>query len=244
WKMNLDLETSVGLVQDLRDQVGDVDDVTLAVGPPFVYLNAVADILEGTKIGVAAQNMYTQPEGAYTGEVSGPMLLDVGCEYVILGHSERRHVFAEPDELINQKVQKAFEYGLKPIVCVGEKLEQRKAGDTERIVCGQVESALEGVVREQMEEVTLAYEPVWAIGTGETATPQQAEQVHAIIRSLVTDLFDAELADELVIQYGGSVKPHNAADLLAQEDVDGALVGGASLAAETFVPIIEAGQNI
>ena len=244
WKMNLDFAKSCALAEALKDQVGTVDDVTLGVGPPFVYLKAVADILADTTIGVAGQNMCTEPEGAYTGEVSGPMLLDVGCEYVILGHSERRHVYGETDEMVNTKVLKALEFGLKPIICVGEKLEQREAGDTQIVVSQQVEAALEGVTQDQMETVTIAYEPVWAIGTGETATPDQAQEVHELIRCMVTDFYNKSIGDSLVIQYGGSVKPHNAEDLLSQTDVDGALVGGASLTAENFVPIIEVARSL
>ncbi len=243
WKMNLDQERSLALAAELRKQVGSVEDVTLAVCPPFVYLKGVAEALAGSSIVVGAQNMYGDPGGAFTGEVSGPMLLDVGCRYVILGHSERRHVLGEGDRLINTKVLAALEFGLKPIVCVGEKLEQRDAGRTEQVVCGQVESVLHGVGRRQMASVTLAYEPVWAIGTGRTATPEQAEEVHVLIRCLVADLFDADVAEDLIIQYGGSVKPENAGELLARENVDGALVGGASLAAQTFVPIVEAARS-
>jgi triosephosphate isomerase len=244
WKMNLKYESSCELARALKEQVGSVDDVTLAVGPPFVYLQAVADILADTTIGVAGQNMCTEPEGAYTGEVSGPMLLDVGCEYAILGHSERRHIYGETDELVNEKVQKALGFGLKPIVCVGEKLEQRQAGETQLVVSRQVEAALDGVSSEQMESVTIAYEPVWAIGTGETATPAQAQEVHELIRCMVSDFYNNEIGNALVIQYGGSVKPHNAEDLLSQKDVDGALVGGASLSAENFVPIIEVARSL
>lgn len=244
WKMNLDRETSISLAKALKEQVGDVDDITLGVAPPFVYLPDVCDILGDTTIGVGGQNMCTEPEGAFTGEISGPMLLDVGCEYVILGHSERRHVYGESDELVNEKVQKALEFGLKPIICVGEKLEQRQAGDMKAVVSRQVEAALDGVSKDQMDAITMAYEPVWAIGTGETATPEQAQEVHELIRCMVGDFYDSNIADDMVIQYGGSVKPHNAEELLSQTDVDGALVGGASLTAENFVPIIEIGCSI
>ena len=240
WKMNLDLEGGVALVAGLKDQVGGVDKVTMAVCPPFVYLKPVADALAGSNIAVGAQNMYVEPKGAYTGEVSGSMLLDVGCTYVILGHSERRHVIGEQDNLINTKVRRALEFGLKPILCVGEKLEQRQAGQTEQVVSTQVRRGLLGVAAEQMADVTLAYEPVWAIGTGLNATPQQADEVHAMIRALVGELYDGEVAENLVLQYGGSVKSENATDLMSMPNVDGALVGGASLKAELFVPIIEA----
>ena len=244
WKMNLNRQGSCALAGALKARVGSVTDVTLAVCPPFVYLEAVAGVLAGSRIAVGAQDMYTEPEGAFTGEVSGPMLLDVGCRYVIIGHSERRHVIGESDGLINRKVLKALEFGLRPIVCVGEKLEEREAGCTRQVVCSQVESALEGVRRDQMACLTIAYEPVWAIGTGRNATPQQAQEVHALIRSLVADLFDAQVAEDLVVQYGGSVKAKNALDLLSQPDVDGALVGGASLSADEFTSIVEAARSV
>jgi triosephosphate isomerase len=244
WKMNLDLERSCALAGALKAAAGTEQQVTLAVCPPAVYLKGVADVLQGSNIAVGGQNMYTEPKGAFTGEVSGPMLLDVGCTCVILGHSERRHVFGESDELISRKVPAALQYGLRPIVCVGETLAQREDGRTDEVVSCQVESALEGVGREEMQSLTLAYEPVWAIGTGRNATPQQADEVHSMVRSLVADLYDAEVADALVIQYGGSVKPANAEQLLSCQNVDGALVGGASLAAETFVPIIEAARSL
>jgi len=240
WKMNLNWQQACELARQLKSQVGNMEDVSLAVCPPFVYLKAVAEILDGSRIAVGAQNMYSESEGAYTGEISGPMLLDVGCRYVILGHSERRHVLGEGDDLINAKVHKALALGLEPIICVGEKLQQREAAQTEQVVTGQVRRALEGVSAAQMAAVTIAYEPVWAIGTGRNATPEQAEEVHRLIRTLVAELYDEELARGLTIQYGGSVKPANAAELLAMENVDGALVGGASLKADTFVPIVQA----
>ena len=243
WKMNLDHEGGVALAAALKDQVGAVDDVTLAVCPPFVYLKAVADALAGSNIAVGAQDMYVEPKGAYTGEVSGPMLLDVGCTYVILGHSERRHVMGEQDKLINTKLRRALEFGLKPILCVGEKIKQRQADQTEQVVRTQVRRGLEGIAAEQMAHITVAYEPVWAIGTGLNATPEQAEEVHVMIRTLAGELYDAEVAESLVIQYGGSVKPDNASDLMSMLNVDGALVGGASLKAEQFVPIIEAARK-
>jgi len=242
WKMNLTRAKSIALASALKDQVGAVSDVTIAVCPPFVYLSAVGEIIRGSCIALGAQNMYTEPEGAFTGEVSGPMLLDVGCTYVILGHSERRHQIGERDKFINAKLLKALELGLKPILCVGELIEERRAGKTEKVITTQVKRGLRRVKTAQMPSVTIAYEPVWAIGTGETATPQQAQEVHALIRSLVSDRFKSSVADALVIQYGGSVKAENAAELLAQPDVDGALVGGASLSAEKFVPIVAAAR--
>jgi len=240
WKMNLDQRRSVELARALSEEFGRLDTVRLAVCPPFVYLRAVAEVLAGSVIGLGAQNMYTEAEGAYTGEVAGPMLLDVGCRYVILGHSERRHVIGERDEVINAKVRKALQFGLEPIVCIGEKLEEREAGRTEQVVSGQLRAALQGVDEAHMGKVTVAYEPVWAIGTGRNATPAQAEEVHALLRRLLAEMYDGRVAESTVIQYGGSVKPENAGDLMAMPNVDGALVGGASLKADVFSGIVRA----
>jgi len=244
WKMNLDLEASLALVKALRDQIGSIANVTVAVCPPAVYLKSVADALAGSNIAVGAQNMHWEDSGAYTAELSGQMLLDVGCTYVILGHSERRHVFGELDEGINKKVLKALALGLKPILAVGEKLEQREADQTEAVVGGQLKAGLAGVSAAQMAEVTIAYEPVWAIGTGETASPAQAEAVHVYLRGVLAELYGAEIAAATIIQYGGSVKASNATELLGQPNVDGALVGGAALKPELFAPIIEAGAAL
>ena len=243
WKMRLNSRQSIRLAGRLREHVGDVTDVRIAVCPPFVYLKSVAELLSECSIDVGAQNMHAEEAGAFTGEVAGPMLLDVGCRYVILGHSERRHVFGETDEFINQKVLKAISLGLEPIVCGGETLSQREAVRTESVVSDQLKSALAGVTAEQMAKVTIAYEPVWAIGTGRTATPQQAEQVHALLRALLTEMYDADVSAGTVIQYGGSVKPENTAELMAMPNVDGALVGGASLEAASFEGIIRAAQS-
>lgn len=244
WKMNLNGRKSCEIARKANKQVGTVDEVSIAVCPPFVYLKDVVKLLGGSNIAVGAQNMYSEPEGAYTGEVAGSMLLDVGCRYVILGHSERRHILGETDQVVNAKILKALELGLEPIVCVGEKLEQREQGRTRDVVASQVRAALEGVSQQRMRTVTIAYEPVWAIGTGKTATPEQAEEVHSMIRGLVGELYGQETAGDLVIQYGGSVKPNNAEDLLKMENIDGALVGGASLKAETFVPIVQTAVSV
>ncbi len=244
WKMNLDLAGSVALASKIKDELGNVSDVTVAVCPPSVYLKAVADALAGSAIAVGAQNMYVEPKGAFTGEISGEMLLDVGCTYAILGHSERRHVLGEADELINAKVLRALACGLKPILCVGETLEERQAERTSEVVTRQIRAGLAGVSVDRMAALTVAYEPVWAIGTGLTATPEQAQEVHGMIRSLVGELCGDEPAGALVIQYGGSVKPENASDLMAMPDIDGALVGGAALKAETFAPIVQAGSRV
>ncbi len=244
WKMNLDGAGAVALALALKADFGETEAVTLAVAPPFVYLQAVADALAGSVIGVSAQNMYTEDGGAFTGEVAGAMLLDVGCRYAILGHSECRHVMGEGDEFINAKVLKALELGLDPILCVGEKLEQREAGRTEEVVSTQLKAGLAGVSAAQMAKVTIAYEPVWAIGTGLTATPDQAEEVHGELRCLLAGMYSTQLAEATIIQYGGSVKPGNTADLLGMRNVDGALVGGASLTADAFGGIIRAACDL
>ncbi|MGC9453357.1 MAG: triose-phosphate isomerase [Phycisphaerae bacterium] len=242
WKMNLNRAEAGELAGALKSKIGDVDAVDLAVCPPMVHLETVGKAVAGSKIALGAQNMFYEDNGAFTGETSSAMLLDAGCRYVILGHSERRHVIGESDELINRKVLKALSDGLEPILCVGELLEQREANETMEVVRRQVEVGLEGVSSADAKRVTIAYEPVWAIGTGKTATPDQAQEVHAMIRKLLSERFDGPVADTIRIQYGGSVKPSNAGELLGQPDIDGALVGGASLKADDFAGIVEAGQ--
>jgi len=242
WKMNTSRADAAALAEALVERMGSLTAVDLAVCPPLVYLDAVRGALDGSVIALGAQNMYYEDNGAFTGETSGAMLKDIGCRYVILGHSERRHVMGETDEMVNRKLIKALADGLDPILCVGELLEEREAAQTDEVVRRQVKIGLEGIARDQAERITIAYEPVWAIGTGKTATPDQAQEVHAMIRSLVADLYDKELAEGLRIQYGGSVKPSNAAELMGQADVDGALVGGASLKADDFAGIVEAAQ--
>ncbi|MGA2265538.1 MAG: triose-phosphate isomerase [Phycisphaerae bacterium] len=242
WKMNTSRATAVDLARKLVASIGSLEAVDLAVCPPFVYLADVAAALKGSRIATGAQDMFYENDGAFTGEISGAMLKDVGCRYVILGHSERRHVIGETDETINRKVLKALADGLEVIFCVGELLEERKAARTADVVSRQVKIGMEGVDRKHVRAVTIAYEPVWAIGTGVTATPQQAQEVHAMIRGLVATAYDAATAEAIRIQYGGSVKPSNAAELLGQKDVDGALVGGASLNAADFAVIVKAGM--
>jgi triosephosphate isomerase len=238
WKMNKDLHQSQKLVSEIINGLGKDTKADVIVCPPFTSLSEVDSLLKGTQIKLGAQNMYYEESGAYTGEVSADMLKSVGCEYVILGHSERRVIFNEPDELINKKIKAALAKGLKPIFCIGELLEQRENGETMQVVSRQVEKGLEGVSPEQMKNIIIAYEPVWAIGTGKTATPQQAQEVHSFIRELVAKKFSASVAENLIIQYGGSVKPDNAGELLSQKDIDGALVGGACLKADSFLGII------
>jgi triosephosphate isomerase len=238
WKMNKDLHQSQKLVSEIINGLGKDTKADVIVCPPFTSLSEVSSLLKGTQIKLGAQNMYYEESGAYTGEVSADMLMSVGCEYVILGHSERRVIFNELDGLINKKIKAALAKGLKPIFCIGELLEQRENNETIQVVSQQVEKGLEGVSAEQMKNVIIAYEPVWAIGTGKTATPQQAQEVHSFIRELVAKKFSASVGENLIIQYGGSVKPDNAGELLSQKDIDGALVGGACLKADLFLGII------
>jgi len=242
WKMNTDSRSSVELAERIASGSAQVagQEVTVAVCPPFVYLQAVAKALSASSIAVGAQDIYFEPKGAFTGEISVSMLKDVGCSYCLCGHSERRHVLGEPDELINKKITAAIGGGLLPILCVGELLEEREASQTNEVVTRQIKKGLAGLSAEKIQAVTIAYEPVWAIGTGLTATPQQAQEVHDFIRKLLAQMYDDELAGEIRILYGGSVKPDNAADLMSQQDIDGSLVGGASLKADDFLAIIQA----
>lgn len=242
WKMNTDSHSSVELAKQLaaRLEQSAAEKATVAVCPPFVYLASVAKALSSSNISIGAQNVYFENNGAFTGEISCMMLKDVGCTYAIIGHSERRHVIGEKDELINKKIIATIKGGLLPIFCVGELLEEREANKTEAVISRQIEKGLAGIDAEKMSAVTIAYEPVWAIGTGKTATKEQAQDVHLFIRNLVTKLYDKNLAQQIRIQYGGSVKPSNAKELMSQPDIDGLLVGGASLKADDFVAIVEA----
>ncbi len=239
WKMNKTYKEAEELVKGLILQIGNYDEVEVAIFPPFPYLQKIKSLLEGTQIGLGAQNMFWEEKGAYTGEVSPSMLVDVGCGYVILGHSERRQYFKETDEEINRKIKKALEFNLTPILCVGEKLEERKRGKAKEVVESQLKGCTLGLNGLQLKKVVIAYEPVWAIGTGETATPEQAQEMHEFIRELLGELAGEEIAESIRIQYGGSVKPDNIKDLMAQPDVDGALVGGASLDIDSFSSIVK-----
>jgi len=237
WKMNTNRAEAVALAEDLVAKVDAGAKFEMLVCPPYAYLEAVGGVVRNSPIALGAQNMYHKPQGAFTGEISGPMLRDLGCQWVVLGHSERRHVLGESDADVNLKVKAALDHELTPILCVGETLQQRKAGKTLAVIRSQFAGSLDGLAAEQINRCVLAYEPVWAIGTGETATPEQAEEVHADLRSILADRYNAEIAASVRILYGGSVKPRNAADLLKQENIDGALVGGASLKAEDFLAI-------
>jgi len=238
WKMNLLCSQAVALAKALADRPGEK--VEIGICPPFVYLIPVADGIGNSAVKLGAQDVYFQPKGAFTGEISCRMLRDVGCEYVIIGHSERRHVLGEDDDLINAKLKAAVGAKLRPIFCVGETLDQREANDTNAVIDRHLASGLVGMSRDDLSGLVIAYEPVWAIGTGRNATPDQAQQVHEFIRKWLTDRFGSSFAQTIRIQYGGSVKASNAADLMAMTDVDGALVGGASLDADEFVKIIKA----
>ena len=219
-------------------------DVEVLVCPPFAYLDAVGQETNGSEVKLGGQDVYHQGNGAFTGEISTTMLNDLGCAYVILGHSERRNVMGENDGLINEKVKSALSAGISPILCVGELLEQREAGQTMDVVQAQFEGSLAEITADQASQIVIAYEPVWAIGTGKTATPEQAQEVHADLRNLLASRYNREIADNVRILYGGSVKPTNAAELLSQSDIDGALVGGASLQADSFCDIIAASNSI
>ena len=237
--MNTCADEAVALARAIADAAPQ-EGVDLAICPPFVYLQSVAGVLNGAVVALGAQNMYFESSGAFTGDISGLMLKDVGCCYVILGHSERRHVFGESDELIGQKMVAALGAGLDPILCVGELLEEREAGKTMSVVERQLRAGLAEVGADVIGRVTIAYEPVWAIGTGKTATPDQAQEVHAAIRALIATICDESVAAAMRIQYGGSVKPENAREIFAKPDVDGGLIGGAALKAESFIAIAEA----
>jgi len=240
WKMNNNLSEAVSLISDLKKELGGSElNADVIICPPFVSLDTAKELIKDSVIQLGAQNMYFEESGAFTGEISAEMLKSVGCQYVILGHSERRVIFEEPNETINRKVKKALASELKPIFCIGETLEERESGITNKVVEEQIRKGLEGLSNRDMEKVIIAYEPVWAIGTGKTASPEQAQEVHAFIRNLLASIFTREVAEATILQYGGSVKPENAKELLSQKDIDGALVGGACLKAEPFTGIIK-----
>jgi triosephosphate isomerase len=238
WKMHKTVSEAVDFVTRLQKKLGDWDETEAVVAPPFVALASVAERLTGTKIALAAQDCFWEKKGAFTGEVSPPMLRDVGCQYVIIGHSERRAYFGETDETVNKKVKAVLSHDLHPIICVGESLQERERGDTFKIVERQMKEGLKGLDAVAVHVIVIAYEPIWAIGTGETATPQQAQEVHAFIRGLLSAIFSPDEAEKVRIQYGGSVKPDNIDELMAQPDIDGALVGGASLEVDSFARIV------
>jgi triosephosphate isomerase len=238
WKMHKNIEEACALAGELVEKLKGVKGKNVMIAPPFTALSAVASVLKGSPIKLGAQNMAAAEKGAHTGEVSADMLMDVGVTYVILGHSERRHIYGEKDQLINAKLKLALAKGLKPILCVGETLEERERGIAFKVVEEQLKNGLQDVGREEIKNVTIAYEPVWAIGTGKTATPEDADAMHVYIRKQIAEIYDTAAAGSLVIQYGGSVKPNNIRELMAKDNIDGALVGGASLEGESFIPIV------
>ena len=239
--MNTRVDDATALAQGVVSGVGENPTVEVALCPPSVYLTTVAEAVAGTPVGLGGQDLYAAADGAFTGEVNAGMLTDVGCRYVILGHSERRALMGECDKQVSEKLHAALAGNLIPIVCVGETLDDREADATEKVVETQLRGSLAALDEVRAAGIVIAYEPVWAIGTGRTASPEQAEEVHAFIRKLLSELFTDDVASQIRIQYGGSVKPGNAKELLGQPNIDGALVGGASLKAEDFLGIINAG---
>ena len=240
WKMNKTRPEAAELIEGLKPLVADSSAVEVVVCPTFTALESVAGLIEDTNIKLGAQNCYFKASGAYTGEISVGMLKDIGCEYCIIGHSERRQYFGETDEGVNKKAKALLEAGIKPIICVGESLEQRKGAETQKVVDAQIRGAYDGLTAEQAAITVIAYEPIWAIGTGETATPEMAQEVHGAIRALLVELYGADTAAAIRIQYGGSMKPANAAELRGQEDIDGGLIGGAALKPDDFAGIVNA----
>ncbi|HNX53320.1 MAG TPA: triose-phosphate isomerase [Pontiellaceae bacterium] len=245
WKMNKTVADALALANGIKGELSGCGCCScscpeVVVCPPFTALKTVGDALAGSKVQLGCQNMSSEDDGAYTGEISHTMLRELGVQYVILGHSERREYYKETDFWVNKKVKKALEKNLRPIVCVGEKLADREAGNTEKVVEEQVRGSLAGITAEQFENVVVAYEPVWAIGTGKTATSEQAQEVHAFIRGIIRDMVGEKAAQGLRIQYGGSMKASNAKELLAQPDIDGGLIGGAALEVRSFIDIVKA----
>jgi triosephosphate isomerase (TIM) len=243
WKMNMTQAESAEFVREFLLELGDIRDVDVVIIPPFTAIAKVTESLgQAQNIKIGAQNMHWERSGAFTGEISAALLRDLFVRYVVLGHSERRQYFGETDEIVNRKVKAAHEATLKPIVCVGETLEQRDGGNVQKVLSRQLRESLVDLDAKQLQETTIAYEPVWAIGTGRNATPAQAQETHAFIRETLRELSDDAVADKIRIQYGGSVKPNNARELMSQPDIDGALVGGASLEARSFAEIVKAAR--
>lgn len=239
WKMNTNLQEAIQLVTDLKKLVNDVNDRDILVCPPFTAIAPVSDVLRDSVIMVGGQNLHWEEKGAYTGEVSAQMLKSVGATYVIIGHSERRQYFCETDETVNKKINAALKHHLLPIVCVGETLQERETNVTFKVIEKQIRDGLKQPATDNPKLITIAYEPVWAIGTGKTATPEQAEEVHAFIRKLIAELFGKETADQMRILYGGSMTPDNVKALMSQPDIDGGLIGGASLKPDSFAKIVK-----
>jgi triosephosphate isomerase len=239
WKMNKTVEEAIDLIRQLKVSLQDIEGVEVAVAPSFTALYAVSGVLKGSPIRLAAQNLFYEERGAFTGEISPLMLREIGCQYAIIGHSERRQFFGETEETVNRRIKAALNQNLKPILCVGEALREREEGQTFSAIHKQLQGGLKDISNKEMGDIVIAYEPVWAIGTGKTATPEQAEEVHQFIRKRIEKLYSQEIAEEVRVQYGGSVTPENIKGLMGQENIDGALVGGASLKSETFSKIVK-----
>ena len=244
WKMHKTNNEAIQLSREIKMAVSDISKTQVVICPPSTALTVVSDVIGESAIGLGAQNMHWEKEGAFTGELSAGMIKSTGANYVIIGHSERRQYFGETDENVNKKVKTAIGSGLRPIVCVGESLEEREDNITTRVIEKQIRGGLKDLGQDEIRQVIIAYEPVWAIGTGKTATPDQAQEVHLYIRKLIDELFGSDIAGGMRIQYGGSVKPDNADALLSQPDIDGALVGGACLKADSFSEIIHTAENL
>ncbi len=244
WKMHLGTPNeAISLIKSLKSLIKGIKNVDIVIAPPFTVLESVVRELKKTDISVSAQNMYFEDKGAFTGEISPLFLKSMGVKYVILGHSERRQIFGETDDLINKKIKKALKESLIPIVCIGENLNAREAGKTKEIIRNQMNFTFQDLIGQDMIKIIIAYEPIWAIGTGKTATPKQAEEIHIFIRDILKEKYGENVADEIRIQYGGSIKPNNAKSLFSRENIDGGLVGGASLNSESFYEIIEAAEK-
>ncbi len=239
WKMNKTPREAAELVQALKDKLTEIDGVDIVLAPSFTALETVYNLIKGSKLGLGAQDVHWEEKGAYTGEVSFSMIKETGCQYVIIGHSERRQYFGETNETVRRKVKAALKFDLTPIVCVGERLEEREKGKTFQVVENHIKEGLATLSGEAVLKIVIAYEPVWAIGTGRTATPQQANEVHTFIRQLLSDIYNRDVASQTRILYGGSVKPDNISALMAEQEIDGALVGGASLEAQSFSEIVQ-----
>ncbi|MBN3038449.1 MAG: triose-phosphate isomerase [Candidatus Omnitrophica bacterium] len=243
WKLNKNIKETVELLEALKKELADIKDVDIAVCPVFTSLVDAAKAIEGSNIKLGAQNVYWEDSGAYTGEIAPAMLKEIGCTYVIIGHSERRTYFGESNETVNKKIKAALVHGLLPIMCIGERLEEREQGKTFAVLEDHLQGGLEGISADDMLKIIIAYEPVWAIGTGKTATPQQAQEAHKYIRDFLKKKYNEDIAAAVRIQYGGSVKPANISELMAQEDLDGALVGGASLKVDSFSQIVKGARK-
>lgn len=242
WKMNKTNCEGVATINELKSLIAEYKEVEIIIGAPAIMLSDLVKAAEGSNIKISAQNMYNKDSGAFTGEISPVMLKAIGVNHVILGHSERREYFGETDAFINEKVKAALAHGITPILCVGEKLEERESGKTLEVNSRQVKGGMASLTEDEAKKVIIAYEPVWAIGTGKTATPEMAQETHKAIREVVRGMFGSEVADGTIIQYGGSMNAANAAELMAQPDIDGGLVGGASLDAKTFAVVVKAGN--